>query len=80
MINGRRVAVPGVWVRAGVLGLLMLFMPASIVLGQSFFPLKDVRPGLHGVGRTIFQGNRIEEFQVEILGVLQNTGPKQSVI
>ncbi len=54
---------------------------ASMPLGaQGFFPLKDVRPGLHGIGRTVFQGNRIEEFQVEILGVLQNAGPKQSII
>lgn len=47
---------------------------------QSFFPLRDVRAGMHGVGRTIFQGNRIEDFQVEILGVLQNAGPRQSII
>jgi hypothetical protein len=39
-----------------------------------------VRPGLRGVGRTVFQGDRIEEFQVEILGVLQNLGPKQTII
>jgi len=32
------------------------------------------------VGRTIFSGNRIEEFQVEILGVLDNIGPKESLI
>ena len=49
-------------------------------VAQEFFALKDVRPGLRGVGRTIFQGNRIEEFQVEILGVLENIGVKQSVI
>lgn len=36
--------------------------------------------GQHGVGRTVFSGNRIEEFQVEILGVLENIGPKQSII
>lgn len=47
---------------------------------QNFFPLKDVRAGMHGVGRTIFQGNRIEDFQVEVLGVLENSGPKQSII
>ncbi len=45
-----------------------------------FFPLRDVKPGLKGVGRTVFQGSRIEEFQVEILGVLQNSAPKQSII
>jgi hypothetical protein len=46
----------------------------------AFFPLKDIRPGLHGVGRTVFSGTRIEEFQVEILGVLENFGPKESLI
>ena len=45
-----------------------------------FFPLKDIRPGMHGIGRTVFSGNRIEEFQVEILGVLENIGPKESII
>ncbi len=35
---------------------------------------------MHGVGRTVFTGNRIEEFQVEILGVLDNIGPKESLI
>jgi hypothetical protein len=35
---------------------------------------------MHGVGRTVFSGNRIEEFQVEILGVLENSGPHESII
>ena len=35
---------------------------------------------MHGVGRTVFSGNRIDEFQVEILGVLDNIGPKESLI
>ncbi len=44
------------------------------------FPLKDVRAGQHGVGRTVFSGARVEEFQVEVLGVLENLGPRQSII
>jgi len=35
---------------------------------------------MKGVGKTVFSGDRIEEFQVEILGVLDNIGPKQSLI
>jgi len=59
-------------------GLLVF---AAVLSAQTpFFPLKDVRAGMHGVGRTIFSGNRIEEFQVEILGVLDNFGPKESLI
>jgi hypothetical protein len=46
----------------------------------TFFPLKDLKPGMRGTGRTVFQGNKIEEFQVEILGVLENVGPKESLI
>ncbi len=44
------------------------------------YPLKDVRAGQHGVGRTVFSGTRVEEFQVEVLGVLENLGPRESII
>jgi hypothetical protein len=44
-------------------------------------PLGEVRPGLKGVGRTVFEGDKIEEFQVEILGVLKNAqAPKRDII
>src|SRR4051812_36013959 len=58
----------------------LFFIGAELSLAQGFFQLKDVRPGQHGVGRTVFHGNRIEEFQVEILGVLENLTPKQSIV
>ena len=45
-----------------------------------FFPLKDLRQGMHATGRTVFAGDRVEDFDVEILGVLANSGPKQSII
>lgn len=64
------------------LGLVTLF--AGGLLGQAnppIYPLSNVRPGLKGVGRTIFQGDKIEEFQVEILGVLKNAlAPKRDLI
>lgn len=47
---------------------------------KDFFHLKDIRPGMHGVGRTVFSGSRVDEFQVEILGILENFGPKESLI
>ena len=46
----------------------------------SFFPLQDVRAGMRATGRTVFSGDRVDEFQVEILGVLDNFGPRQSLI
>jgi hypothetical protein len=54
---------------------------ATVVSAQTaFFPLRDIQPGMRGTGRTVFSGNQIDEFQVEILGVLDNAGPKQSLI
>ena len=35
---------------------------------------------MRGVGRTVFSGSQVEDFQVEILGVLDNAGPKESLI
>ena len=57
-----------------------LLAAATLSAQPQFFPLKDIRPGLKGVGKTVFSGTRIEEFQVEILGVLENIGPKESLI
>ena len=61
---------------------LMAVACAAAVLqaAPAIFPLKDIRAGQHGVGRTVFSGSKVEEFQVEILGVLENIGPKQSII
>ncbi|HTC32911.1 MAG TPA: SpoIVB peptidase S55 domain-containing protein [Bryobacteraceae bacterium] len=54
---------------------------AQLAYGQlAIYPLRDVRAGQHMIGKTVFQGNKIEEFQVEILGVLENVGPRQSII
>src|SRR4051794_32286268 len=46
----------------------------------TFFPISEIRPGLKGIGKTVFSGTTVEEFQVEVLGVLENAGPKQSII
>jgi hypothetical protein len=63
------------------LRLLGGFLVASaIYAAPAIFPLKDIRVGQHGIGRTVFLGSRVEEFDVEILGVLENMGPKESII
>jgi len=62
----------------------LVLWAASALQAQSqsqFFPLSDIRPGLKGVGRTVFQGNKVQEFQVEFLGVLKNLlAPKHDVV
>ncbi|HSR68193.1 MAG TPA: SpoIVB peptidase S55 domain-containing protein [Acidobacteriota bacterium] len=67
------------WLAAGLMtaGLMTAVLAAQ---PSEFYPLEMVKPGQTGVGKTIFEGNDIEEFQVEILGVLENFGPKQNMI
>lgn len=60
--------------------IAVAFAASALQAAVPIFPLKDVRAGQHGVGRTVFSGSRVEEFQVEILGVLENIGPRESVI
>jgi hypothetical protein len=61
--------------------ILAASIGAPFATGQiAIYPLRDVRAGQHAIGKTVFQGNKIEEFQVEILGVLENVGPRQSII
>ncbi|HYO75586.1 MAG TPA: SpoIVB peptidase S55 domain-containing protein, partial [Thermoanaerobaculia bacterium] len=43
-------------------------------------PLSQVQKGMKGYGLTVFEGTTIEKFDVEILGVLNNIGPDQSLI
>src|SRR5205809_8052757 len=47
----------------------------------SFLRAADIRPGMVGIGRTVFAGENIEEFKVNILGVLHNIiGPGRDLI
>jgi SpoIVB peptidase S55 len=71
-------------IRKCIAAAALVLMVVSALRAQSqtqFFPLRDIRPGLKGVGQTIFEGNKVQEFQVEFLGVLKNfLAPKHDVI
>jgi hypothetical protein len=48
---------------------------------RTVMPVKEVKAGMEGIGRTVFSGNTLEEFKVHILGVLENVmGPSRSLI
>src|SRR3990172_5208181 len=65
----------------GVLFWLAGTLPAwAAPVSAPLYPLDQIRPGMKGVGKTVFDGRTIAEFQVEILGVLRNIAPRQSII
>lgn len=43
-------------------------------------PIGDLREGMMGIGKTVVKGTEIEEFNVEILGVLKNQGTVKNLI
>jgi hypothetical protein len=57
--------------------LTSLFAAAGVA---DTMPLSAIQKGMHGYGVTVFEGNRLEKFDVEILGVLHNIGPSQDLI
>lgn len=47
----------------------------------SLMTVDEIRPGMTGVGRTVFQGTELQDFKVHILGVLRNVqGPRRDLI
>ena len=57
-------------------------LPAQPETAQTkIMKVDDVRPGMKGVGYTVFQGTKPEPMGVEVLGVLRNlNGPKSDVV
>jgi len=70
--------------------LALLAFPAVLCLGtcaahaqesNELLPLSQVRAGMQGYAYTIFAGDQVEKFNLEVIGVLDNfLGPKQSII
>ena len=62
-----------------VLGSALLAFPAPA--STRHMPIEEVLPGMTGVGRTVFKGTAVEEFQAHILGVVRsNVGPQRDLI
>jgi hypothetical protein len=63
---------------------ILRFAAVCLLLSSAWaadiFPLSEVRAGQRGVGRTVFSGTAVEEFQVEVLGLMENIAPQQSII
>ncbi len=65
-----------------ILLLLSSLIPLAPVRAAAppVLPFSEVRAGMKGIGRTVFSGTGVAEFEVEILGTLPNIGPGQNLI
>jgi hypothetical protein len=62
--------------------LVALCGVSSLISGATTqMDVKDIRPGMVGIGHTVFDGTHVEEFKANILGVLENViGPRRNLI
>jgi len=61
--------------------LTAVILTARSAQSTAFFPVDDIKPGMVGIGRTVFSGNTLEEFRATVIGVLRNaTGPRRDLI
>ncbi len=60
----------------------IILYSSSLLYGASpeIMPLSDVRPGMRGVGLTVFENNQIEKFDVEIIDIVRNYFPQRDLI
>jgi hypothetical protein len=66
---------------AAAAGLLAAcFAAAPQAQAQEILPFSEVKAGMSGVGRTVFSGTKIDEFKVEVIGTLENIGPRRNLI
>lgn len=56
--------------------LLILFSTGiNLAFGQTvFMPVSEIKPGMKGIGKTVFHGTQIETFQVDIIDIVKGEG------
>jgi hypothetical protein len=68
-------------ITAAVIGLLAGLLTVSLPAATSLMAVSEVKPGMIGIGRTVFEGTELKDFKVHILGVLRNIqGPRRDLI
>ena len=59
---------------------LAVLLPSLATAQTAILPLSEVKPGMVGEARTVFQGIVPEPFKVRVISILRNFMPKQDII
>jgi hypothetical protein len=61
--------------------IFLLILPASLVwAAPEIMPVDDIKVGMQGIGKTVLTGTKVEEFGVEVLGIMKDKGPSGDLI
>lgn len=69
------------WKRSlAVLAVLLVLPLVFAYASPEILPVDQITPGMKGVAKTVVSGTAIEEFDVEVLGILKDKGPAGDLI
>ena len=58
-----------------------VLVPTTAAQSSQILPVSQIREGMQGYAYTIFAGDQVEKFDLEVIGVMPNfLGPRQSII
>lgn len=66
--------------RIFLLTLVFLCQLVTAFANVSIMPVRDIKSGMHGVGKTVIKGDTIEDFYVEVIGVSGRETTGQSIL
>lgn len=66
--------------QATILGIIAFPAQGYALDLKKYMEVSEVRPGMKGYGLTVFQGNKVEKFKIEVISILRKVGPHQDVI
>jgi SpoIVB peptidase S55 len=72
---------PSPLVASAIAALALAVAHGRLAARDTLMPVSEVRPGMVGVGRTVFRGSTIEDFTVHIIGTLKSVvAPQRDLI
>jgi len=60
--------------------VVLVLINIPVLAAEDIMPLDEVKAGMTGYGKTVFSGNEIEEFEIEIIDVLDNRSLDEDLI
>jgi hypothetical protein len=60
--------------------MLVLSMTVPVSAAIPTMPVSELKPGMKGVGRSVFSGQAVEEFGVEVIDVMHQVWPRGDLI
>jgi hypothetical protein len=76
----KREKVACFFILLGIFSLFIVLPKSSLLATEEIMNIDEIMPGMKGYGKTVFTGDRIDIFDVEVLGILRNWDAKSNMI